>query len=136
MTECGPREGLPIQVEDIVATIGARLGDIGCQHRRASSKGGRGLKSLEGLGLLPHWASYTDFFSQRTSFDSIKNNQTNQTCGKRWDFSQVGRRKTRILGIYFPWASPDIFGRLEKCREIQGGGRGSWMDSEPMRWVE
>ena len=124
MTECESREDSLIRREDFAATINARIG----WHRLSTSlrqaRGGRGVKSVEGLGLLPHWAPRTNFFSQRRSFDSIKENQTNQTCRKGGSFTGPRRRRTRKLGIYFPLAARFIFERLEKCREIQGGGRG------------
>lgn len=56
-------------------------------HAALVLPGGRGVKSLEGLGPVPHWAPRAYFFSQRRTFDLIKKNQTNQTCGKCWSFT-------------------------------------------------
>jgi len=122
MIERRPRERLAVQVEDVVATIGARLDGVGRQQHRAGPKG------VGGLNLWKAWVRYRIGLHAHIFFlgaeDLIHSKRIKQI--KRPANAGVSRRPSdggrENDGFIFRWLLCLFLGGPEKCREIQGGG--------------
>ena len=99
-------------------------------NRGRRAGGGRGVKSLQPSGLLPHGAARADFFSWRRCFDysnaikQFKHPKDQALASRRLGAGRQNR------GFIFRWALRAISGAWKNVAKFRVGGGGRWMTGQ------